>query len=158
MTEQTRTGACLCKNITFRVESEELNFAICHCTNCRRNCGATYTANVWFPDTVLPYTFSRRCPDHRSELEQLQWSSGEELLKQNDDRDTETGEVVHRSFCTDCMWKPSCEQWRQSKVCFVDPTRTVKDDSCYNQHPDLKEFENIWAKHGSRSAQEFVDR
>lgn len=47
-----RTGACLCKKITFRVEGQEINFAICHCTNCRRNCGATYTANAWFPDKV----------------------------------------------------------------------------------------------------------
>jgi hypothetical protein len=34
------------------VIGDEINFAICHCTNCRRNCGATYTANAWFPDKV----------------------------------------------------------------------------------------------------------
>ncbi|UPX09873.1 uncharacterized protein EKO05_0000553 [Ascochyta rabiei] len=166
MAEQIRTGACLCKKITFRVEGEELNFAICHCTNCRRNCGATYTANAWFPD------------------KQFEWTTGEDLLKQYDDRDTETSEVVHRWFCTDCgspmmtksprmpgitivpsgvfdgqhNWKPSYEQWRQSKVCFVEPIRAVKDKSRYDQHPDLNEFEDIWGKSGARPAQEFIDR
>ncbi|XPS98928.1 hypothetical protein M3J09_008118, partial [Ascochyta lentis] len=164
--EQIRTGACLCKKVTFRVEGEELNFAICHCTNCRRNCGATYTANAWFLDT------------------RFEWTTGGDLLKQYNDRDTETGEVVHRWFCTNCgspmltksprmpgitiipsgvfdghhNWKPSYEQWRQSKVCFVEPIRAVKDESRYDQHPDLKEFEDIWGKSGTRPAQEFVDR
>ncbi|KAJ4992540.1 hypothetical protein SVAN01_01923 [Stagonosporopsis vannaccii] len=164
--EQARTGACLCRKITFRVEGQELNFAICHCTNCRRNCGATYTANAWFLD------------------KHFKWTSGEELLKQFDDRDTETGEVVHRRFCTNCgspmltksphmpgitivpsgvfdgqhEWKPSYEQWRRSKVWFVDPIRAVRGESRYDEYPNLKEFEEIWAKSGTRPAQEFIDR
>lgn len=56
--EKMRTGACLCKKITFHVEGEELNFTICHCTNCRRNCGSTYTSNAWFPDRVNPHSKS----------------------------------------------------------------------------------------------------
>jgi hypothetical protein len=62
--EIVRTGACLCKGITFRVVGPEMNFAICHCTNCRRNCGATYTANVWFNDEVRKhqsFTCNRTC-------------------------------------------------------------------------------------------------
>ncbi|KAJ8107600.1 hypothetical protein OPT61_g8754 [Boeremia exigua] len=112
------------------------------------------------------------------------WTSGEELLKQYDDRETETGEVVHRSFCSNCGsamltksprmpgvtivpsgvfdgqhdWKPSYEQWRRSKVCFMEPIRAVQDESRYDEHPDLKEFEKIWKKSGARPAQEFIDR
>ncbi|KAF1930252.1 uncharacterized protein M421DRAFT_418570 [Didymella exigua CBS 183.55] len=164
--EQTRTGACLCKKITFEVKGTELNFTICHCTNCRRNCGATYTANAWFPDA------------------HFKWTSGGELLKQYSDRETETGEAVYRSFCTNCgspmltksprmpgitiipsgvfdgnhEWKPSYEQWRRSKVCFVDDIWAVENVGRYGDHPDLKEFEGIWSRSGTRPAQEFVDR
>lgn len=105
-------------------------------------------------------------------------------MKQYDDRETETGEVVHRWFCSNCgspmltksprmpgitiipsgafdgkqEWKPSYEQWRQSKICFVEPIQAVKDESRYDQHPDLKEFEDIWSKSGARPAQEFIER
>lgn len=55
-------------------------------------------------------------------------------------------------------WKPSYEQWRQSKVCFVEPIRAVKNESRYDQHPDLREFEDVWSKSGTRPAQEFIER
>lgn len=55
-------------------------------------------------------------------------------------------------------WKPSYEQWRRSKVCFVDAMGAVKDESRYDEHPDLKEFEDIWSKSGVKPAQEFIDR
>lgn len=60
MTELVRTGACLCKRITFRVTGEEINVAICHCDNCQRNCGAPYTANAWFRDKVSHILFTRK--------------------------------------------------------------------------------------------------
>jgi hypothetical protein len=37
---------------------QEINFAICHCTDCRSHCGAIYTANAWFHDTVRKHIFS----------------------------------------------------------------------------------------------------
>lgn len=181
--ERVRTGACLCKQITFRVSGDELNFAICHCTNCRRHCGTTYTANAWFPDAVSHH-HSKLYQRIANSSQQFKWTSGEQLLKQYDDRATETGEIVHRSFCTNCgspmlttsprmpgisivpsglfdgeqTWRPSYEQWRRSKVSFVDPIRAVKNESRYDEHPDLREFEKIWSKSGARPAQEFIDR
>lgn len=117
-------------------------------------------------------------------VQQFKWTAGEKLLKQYDDRDTETGEVVHRWFCSNCgspmltksprmpgitiipsgvfdgshEWKPNYEQWRRSKVCFVDSIRAVPDESRYDEHPDLREFEDIWSKSGITPAQEFIDR
>lgn len=55
-------------------------------------------------------------------------------------------------------WKPSYEQWRRSKVCFVDAIRAVDEKSRYDEHPDLREFEEIWRKSGLKPAQEFIDR
>ncbi|KAF2027211.1 hypothetical protein EK21DRAFT_72542 [Setomelanomma holmii] len=153
-TARQRAGACLCKRINLRVTGDEINVAICHCTNCRRNCGSAYTANAWFPDN------------------QFEWTRGADLLKQYDDRDTSTGEVVHRWFCSNCgspmmtksprmvgitiipcglfegknTWKPSYEQWRRSRLCYVDDIRGVRDESRYEGFPDVKEFESIWAK------------
>jgi hypothetical protein len=42
-------------------------------------------------------------------------------------------------------WKPNYEQWRSSRVCFVDDIRGVKDGSKYDQFPNISEFERIWA-------------
>jgi hypothetical protein len=101
----------------------------------------------------------------------FEWTAGAELLKQYDDRETSTGEVVHRWFCANCgspmltksprmdgvtiipsglfdgqhEWKPSYEQWRSSRVCFVDGIRGVKGESRYDGFPDIKEFERVWA-------------
>jgi hypothetical protein len=55
-------------------------------------------------------------------------------------------------------WKPNYEQWRRSKICFVAAIPAVKDESLYDEHPDLKEFEDIWSKSGTRPAQAFIDR
>jgi hypothetical protein len=43
-------------------------------------------------------------------------------------------------------WKPSYEQWRRSRVCFVDDIPGVKDESRYSGFPDMKEFERVWGK------------
>ncbi|KAH7064254.1 Mss4-like protein [Paraphoma chrysanthemicola] len=154
LTANERTGACLCKRIGFRTMGEEINVAVCHCTNCRRHCGSAYTANAWFPN------------------EQFEWTCGADLLRQHDDHDTSTGEVVHRWFCIQCgspmstksprmpgvtivpcglfhgqhAWKPKYEQWRCSRLCFVDDIKGVHDESRYDGFPDIKEFERIWAK------------
>jgi hypothetical protein len=43
-------------------------------------------------------------------------------------------------------WKPSYEQWRSSRVYFVDDIRGVNQESRYDGFPDMKEFERVWAK------------
>jgi hypothetical protein len=48
-------------------------------------------------------------------------------------------------FDTQQAWMPNYEQWRGSRVCFVDDIRGVKDESKYDGFPDVKEFERIWA-------------
>lgn len=111
-------------------------------------------------------------------------TAGEVLLKQYDDRETETGEVLHRWFCSNCDshmltkssrmpgitiipsgvldgmrgWRPSYEQWRRSKVSFVGSIRAIQDESRYDEHPELREFKDIWSKSGIQPAQEFIDR
>lgn len=52
LSDQIRTGSCLCKKVTFETKGPDINCAVCHCTNCRRNNGSTYTVKAWFPDKV----------------------------------------------------------------------------------------------------------
>jgi hypothetical protein len=41
---------------------------------------------------------------------------------------------------------PNYEQWRGSRVCFVNAIKGVKDESKYEGFPDVKEFERVWVK------------
>jgi hypothetical protein len=42
------------------------------------------------------------------------------------------------------QWEPNYEQWRGSKVCFVDDIQGVKETSRYDGFPDMREFERVW--------------
>lgn len=154
LSDQERTGSCLCKKITFKVTGPDVNCAVCHCTNCRRNNGSTYSVKAWFPDKRFKFT------------------SGEELLKQHDDSDTNTGGVVNRWFCSNCGsplltrsfrvpgvaiinvglfdetwdWKIDFEQWRKSRLGFVEDIPGVSDDCKYDDFPDKSEFDRVRAK------------
>ena len=41
-------GGCMCGAVRFRAEGEPVRVGICHCTTCRRNSGAGYSATVVF--------------------------------------------------------------------------------------------------------------
>jgi hypothetical protein len=43
-------------------------------------------------------------------------------------------------------WKPNYEQWRNSRMCFVEDVKAVREGSLYPTSPDLREFKRIWAK------------
>ena len=99
-------------------------------------------------------------------------NSGEDLLKQHDDCDTDTGGAVNRWFCSKCGspiqtrsfrvpgivivsaglfdeawdWKIDYEQWRKSKMSFVAEFPGLGDSSKYNEFPDKSEFERVLAK------------
>lgn len=43
-----REGGCLCGAVRFRLKGEPLRVGICHCQDCRRTSGSTYTAyGIW---------------------------------------------------------------------------------------------------------------
>jgi hypothetical protein len=48
-------------------------------------------------------------------------------------------------FNTQQTWKPNYEQWPNSRVCFIDDTGGVKDESKYDRFSGVKEFEWILA-------------
>ena len=46
---QVRTGSCICRGVTFRVTGDPLRVGICHCTDCRKASGSTFSAFAVWP-------------------------------------------------------------------------------------------------------------
>ncbi|KAJ5133992.1 hypothetical protein N7448_000987 [Penicillium atrosanguineum] len=57
---------------------------LCHCANCRKVTGSTYMANALY------------------QKDQLHIISGEDVLKVYKDNNTESGNTVARTFCSNC--------------------------------------------------------
>lgn len=41
----TRTGSCLCGDITYEIEGDQLAVAVCHCEHCQRQSGGAFSTN-----------------------------------------------------------------------------------------------------------------
>ncbi|KAL5355521.1 Mss4-like protein [Aspergillus floccosus] len=85
MADQTLTGACLCRNITYRIDlpaSEPTpKVILCHCTSCKRYTGSGFSANIAVPVSALTYT-----------------TGTPKVYLDASDR----GPQVRREFCGDC--------------------------------------------------------
>jgi hypothetical protein len=44
-----RSGSCLCRGVTFRVTGEPLRVGVCHCLDCRKASGSTFSAFAVWP-------------------------------------------------------------------------------------------------------------
>ena len=42
----TRTGSCLCGNITYELEGDLIATAVCHCEHCQRQSGGAFSTNL----------------------------------------------------------------------------------------------------------------
>jgi len=42
----TRTGRCLCGNVSYELEGDLLATAVCHCEHCQRQSGAAFSTNL----------------------------------------------------------------------------------------------------------------
>ena len=42
----TRTGRCLCGNISYVLDGEPLATAVCHCSHCQRQGGSAFSVNL----------------------------------------------------------------------------------------------------------------
>ncbi len=78
----TRTGSCLCGNITYEIEGDQLAVAVCHCEHCQRQSGGAFSTNF---------------VAHESQLK----VNGEMALYEDRGR---TGDAVYvnRKFCGSC--------------------------------------------------------
>jgi len=66
-------GHCLCGSISYSCEAEPLFTAICHCKNCQRQTGTSFSIVVGVPDDALAIegdtlgTFATKGDDHPDE-------------------------------------------------------------------------------------------
>ena len=54
MTE--RTGGCLCGAVRYRIKSDPLATAVCHCTHCQKQSGAMFSTNLVVPESQYEQT------------------------------------------------------------------------------------------------------
>jgi hypothetical protein len=47
------TGHCLCGAVSYEIDDEPMMAIMCHCEDCRRGSGASYSVNAVFPRTAL---------------------------------------------------------------------------------------------------------
>jgi hypothetical protein len=78
----TLTGRCLCGNVTYSAASDPLVTAICHCHNCQRQTGSTYSLVVAVPRGSISIDGS--------------------TLATFDTTTESTGTPSHRQFCSNC--------------------------------------------------------
>jgi hypothetical protein len=76
------TGGCMCGAVRYECSAEQASFAaICYCTDCQRESGSAFTANMVVPSASFKLI--------RGELRYYE-------------RIAESGNKVRRGFCADC--------------------------------------------------------
>ena len=110
------TGRCLCGRLRFRVTEDPIAFYACHCTDCRRECGAAYGLTMLF---------------RRSALEH---ESGE--VRSIAVR-VDTGRIRNATLCPECLVRVWAESSATSQVVGIS-FGTLDDAS------DYEPFGNMW--------------
>lgn len=78
MTE--RAGGCLCGAIRYRIKSDPLATAVCHCTHCQKQSGGVFSTNLVVPEAQYEQTGETKVYADRGD----------------------SGQAVLRHFCGDC--------------------------------------------------------
>ncbi len=56
MTDETKTGGCLCGAVRYSFEGEPLMQAVCHCKNCQRQAGSSWSMLIVVPESAVRIT------------------------------------------------------------------------------------------------------
>ena len=78
----SRTGRCLCGQISYEIEGDLIATAICHCDHCQRQSGAPFSVNLVVMESQITVTGTLKTFEDRGE---------------NND-----AVYVHRRFCGEC--------------------------------------------------------
>ena len=85
-----RTGSCLCGAVRYTVQGEPVHVGRCHCTDCRKESGSTYTIYGHWPRDRFELTGELATHDGRSFTGLLAKRDGKQVIL----RDAENKEVV----------------------------------------------------------------
>ena len=86
---QSQTGGCLCSDIRYRLDEDPLTVYACHCTDCQRQTGSSFTLSMMV---------------RRDALKLLQGRPDEYVVELSD------GRRKRASYCPRCttrLWSPS---------------------------------------------------
>lgn len=75
------TGGCLCGNIRYTLKAEPALTVVCHCVNCQKASGSAFSTNLVMQRADIDFTGD---------------------LAAYDDKDTDSGNTLKRSFCPKC--------------------------------------------------------
>ncbi len=75
-----RVGGCLCGAIRYRIKSDPLATAVCHCTHCQKQSGGVFSTNLVLPESQYEQTGETRVYVDRGD----------------------SGRAVERHFCGAC--------------------------------------------------------
>jgi hypothetical protein len=115
MSENTVTGSCLCRKVSYEITGNLGVFQYCHCSRCRKFTGSAHAANLF----VAPGDFH--------------WLAGEEYVGRYDPQETR---YFATAFCNNCG---SSLPWlsKSGKVVIV-PAGTLDED------PGIRPDKNIF--------------
>jgi hypothetical protein len=114
MTNDVRSGGCLCGAVRYSVRGQPLRTGLCHCADCRRTSGSAYSMfGVWersaYEGTGELATFEGRsfCPTCGCRVVHLRDTEAEIMLGSLDDPPTD---IVPNYE----LWTPRREPWLQA--------------------------------------------
>lgn len=81
----TRVVRCNCEQVEFSVTGVDKLAVHCYCTNCQRATGTSFAHNQRFVDA------------------EVKFARGEDVVKQYADRNLDSGGVLYRHFCSNCV-------------------------------------------------------
>ena len=60
MTDKARTASCACGQLRAETIGEPVRISVCHCLNCQRRTGGTFSAQARWPDAQIRITGERK--------------------------------------------------------------------------------------------------
>lgn len=90
----SRSVRCNCGKVELTVTGVDKLAVHCYCINCQRTTGTAFAHN------------------HRFSEAEIKFDHGEEFVKQFADGDTDSGRVMYRHFCVNCVSAPSVRRLR----------------------------------------------
>jgi len=106
-TTASRTGRCLCDKVQYKLEGPSatpLWNTVCHCTNCLRLGGSSHFASIC-PKEVRLNDISSLWRANKVPKQGFAITQGKDLIKTYSGETTDSGNALHRQFCSNCGTK-----------------------------------------------------
>ncbi len=116
-------GGCMCGRIRYKLTCEPIYATMCHCSDCRRACGAQAVAWVTVPDKHFSFTKGQPQRYQSSPKAERTFcpTCGTSLTYRNEERDDET-DVTTGSLDNPEQFPPTQDYYCRDRLSWVEPT------------------------------------